>query len=135
MTDGTAESPRLELPERTRLLHIGPHKTGTTSLQAALYEARHAMLEQGVRHVGKSRNPASAVRAVAGRRRPRRARPPGSRFWNDLVSEFRHAQEPRVVVSSQFFAWAKPDVIARIADDLERDRLPRGRHHPPARAG
>ena len=27
------------LPEGTRLIHIGPHKTGTTSLQGALWTA------------------------------------------------------------------------------------------------
>ena len=69
--DGTGpDGERLLLPEGTRLVHIGPHKTGTTSLQAALYAARPALLEQGVRHVGKTRNPASAVRAVTGQNAP-----------------------------------------------------------------
>jgi hypothetical protein len=114
----------LRLPDGTRLLHIGPHKTGTTSLQAALYAGRGAMLDQGVRHLGKTRNPASAVRAVTGQPAPTsRDTPPPMRYWRDLVSEFRRARESRVVVSSEFFAWAKPDVIERIASDLDRDRL------------
>jgi hypothetical protein len=114
----------MPLPEGARLLHIGPHKTGTTSLQAALYAGRERMLQQGVRHIGKTRNPASAVRAVTGQPAPdSRDTPPPMRYWRDLVAEFRRAREPRVVVSSEFFAWAKPDVIARIASDLDGARL------------
>jgi hypothetical protein len=45
------------------------------------------------------------------------------RYWRDLVGEARRAREPRVVVSSEFFSWATPEVIERIARDLDRDRL------------
>ena len=124
MTDGNPTGAELRLPDGTRLLHIGPHKTGTTSLQAALYAGRERMLEQGVRHLGKTRNPASAVRAITGQPAPdSRETPPPMRYWRDLVAEFRRAREPRVVVSSEFFAWAKPDVIERIVSDLDRERL------------
>ena len=112
------------LPEGTRLLHIGPHKTGTTSLQGALFAARPEMVAQGVRHVGKTRNPAAAVRAVTGQPAPTSTtEPPPIRYWSDLVRDVRRAKEPRAVLSSEFFAWAKPPVIERIARDLDRDRL------------
>jgi len=112
------------LPDGARLLHIGPHKTGTTSLQAALFTARPALLEQGVRHIGKTRNPASAVRAVTGQPSPTSpTTAPSMLFWDDLVREFRLAKQQRVVISSEFFAWAKPDVIERIAADLDRERI------------
>jgi hypothetical protein len=123
VSDGSPTGPGL-LPDGARLLHIGPHKTGTTSLQAALFASRAAMLEQGVRHLGRTRNPAAAVRAVTGQPAPTTPdRPPSMRYWKDLVGEFRRAREPRVVVSSEFFAWARPEVIERIADDLDGDRL------------
>ncbi len=124
MTDETAESRGLLLPEGTRLLHVGPHKTGTTSLQAALWAARPAMLAQGVRHVGKTRNPAVAVRAVTQQRSPTSDDAPSPmRYWRDLVGEFRRAKEPRVVLSSELFAWATPEVIERVARDLDASRL------------
>ena len=124
MTDGTPEGAGLLLPAGTRLVHIGPHKTGTTSLQTALFGARAAMLAQGVRHLGKTRNPAAAVRAVTGQAAPTSAgTPPSMRYWRDLLGEARRAREPRVVVSSEFFSWATPEVIERIARDLDRDRL------------
>ncbi len=108
------------VPEGTRLLHVGPYKTGTTALQAAMWAARAAMLDQGVRLAGRSRNPASAVRAVTGRASPYSAEgkaPPIAR-WNELARELRKATESRVVVSSEFLAWADVDTIRRIVDDV-----------------
>ena len=57
----------LALPEGTRLPHIGPPKTGTSSLQAAFHQNRPATLDQGVRYAGSSRHSGSAVLAVTGR--------------------------------------------------------------------
>ena len=114
----------LLLPEGTRLLHIGPHKTGTTAVQAALWSARASLLEQGVRHAGRSRNPSNAVRAVTEQSSPyAEGTPPSMRHWRDLVREIRGAREPRLVVSSEFFAWASPEVIRRIVDELDPDRV------------
>ncbi len=114
----------LLLPSGTRLVHIGPHKTGTTSLQAALYLGRPAMLEQGVRHAGRGRNPSTAARAVTGQASTysEEAAPP-IRSWRGLVREVERAKEPRVVISSEFFSWAEPDAIRRIVGDLDPARV------------
>ncbi|NUR67161.1 MAG: hypothetical protein HOQ47_15480, partial [Streptomyces sp.] len=37
-----------QLPAGTRLLHIGPHKTGTTSIQGAMFAAKDRLGEHGV---------------------------------------------------------------------------------------
>jgi hypothetical protein len=111
------------LPEGTRLVHIGPHKTGTTSLQAALFAARPQLLAQGVRHVGPSRNPAVAVQSVTGRPGAFIHETPPISHWHNLVREVRRADEPRVVLSSEFLAWAKPDAVRRIVDDLDPARV------------
>lgn len=114
----------LLLPEGSRLIHIGPHKTGTTSLQAALWNARPAMHSQGVGHIGRSRNPSNAVRSVVGQPSPYSTdTPPPIRQWNDLVSLIRRASEPRIVVSSEFFSWAEPEAIRRIVDELDPSRI------------
>jgi hypothetical protein len=121
-TNGGSDA--LLVPEGTRLVHIGPHKTGTTSVQAALWTGREAMLAQGVRHVGRTRNPASAVRAVTGQpAATSQDAPPSMGHWRDLVREVAAASEPRLVVSSEFFSWAKPDVIRRVVDDLGPGRV------------
>jgi hypothetical protein len=120
----TPDTDALLLPEGSRLLHIGPHKTGTTAVQAALWSARASLREQGVRHAGRSRNPSSAVRAVTEQSSPySEGTPPSMRHWQDLVREIRGANEPRLIVSSEFFAWARPEVIRRIVDDLDPDRV------------
>ena len=113
------------IPAGSVLLHIGPHKTGTTALQAALWAARAELPGQGVRLAGRSRNPAAAVRAVTGQASPYAddGRTPPMRRWNRLAGEIRAAREPRVVVSSEFFAWADPAAIRRIVDDIGRDRV------------
>ena len=124
MTDPSPELPGLLLPEGTRLVHIGPHKTGTTSLQAALWTARPALLAQGVRHVGATRNPARPAQAVTGRRSPyEAAKPPPMREWTLFARQVRGAREPRVVVSSEFLAHADRGVVERIVADLGPTRL------------
>ena len=114
----------LLVPEGSLLVHIGPHKTGTTAVQAALWRARPALIEQGVRHLGRARNPADAVRAATGQSSPYAVdSPPPIRHWRSLVKEAHAAHEPRLVMSSEFFAWAKPDDVRRIVEDLGSERV------------
>lgn len=114
----------LLLPAGTRLLHIGPPKTGTSSLQAAFHQNRPATLAQGVRYAGSSRHSGSAVLAVTGR--PSFVRDQGSpamRKWETLLRDVRNAKEQRVLVSSEFFADAESPAVKRAVEDLDRDRL------------
>jgi hypothetical protein len=112
------------VPEGTILVHIGPPKTATTQVQAALYAARPALRRQGVRHAGASRHPAGSVHAVLGRASAFAGGvvPPITR-WTNLVRAIHRAPEGRVVVSSEFFADAPPDAIRRIVDDLGPHRV------------
>lgn len=122
----TTEAGRAEqLPDGAVLVHIGPHKTGTTAVQAALWGARDELRRQGVRLAGGSRNPASAVRAITGQVSPYAddGRVPPMWRWRRLAGEVRRARLGRVVVSSEFFAWAAPQAIARIVDELGSDRV------------
>lgn len=114
---------RAPLPDGTIVLHIGPHKTGTTSLQAALWAAREPMQRQGVRLAGRSRNPVGAARAVTGQSSPYSDKPPSMREWRQLVEDVADAREPRVVVSSEFFAHADDEAARHVIDDLGRGRV------------
>jgi hypothetical protein len=49
-------------------------------------------------------------------------KPPDLSHWKKLVGEVRHAGAKRVVISSEFFADAKPDAIRTIVDDLDASR-------------
>jgi hypothetical protein len=66
----------LQLQVGARLLHIGPHKTGTTMIEDALHPARERLAARGVAYPGTGRRPGSAGRL--GPTPVSRARTPGT---------------------------------------------------------
>ena len=125
MTAAELDRNQLLLPVGTRLVHIGPSKTGTTSVQAAMWGAREAMRRQGVRYAGRMRHSEGAARAIAGLKSPfsdEGERAP-MRLWDQLVGDIREADEPRLVFSSELLAHAHTDRIERIASELDPARL------------
>ncbi|MFM7824556.1 MAG: hypothetical protein ACKO8K_00535, partial [Candidatus Limnocylindrus sp.] len=118
--DGAAIQP---LPEGGVLLHIGPPKTGTSALQGACHACRDEMRAQGVRYAGRTQQSGRAAYAVLGREHPTLGEAPSAHHWKRLVSEVRTAKEPRVFVSSEFFAGADDAQIARIVRELGGDRV------------
>ncbi|WP_369246543.1 hypothetical protein [Streptomyces sp. R41] len=112
------------LPSGTRLLHIGPHKTGTTSIQGALFAAKDAMAGHGVAFPAHSRHPMEAALAVCARPGMMGDTPPTEGHWQRLLDAVRATRKHTSVISSEFFADAPDDeTIARIVDDLGRDRV------------
>lgn len=111
------------LPDRSVLLHIGPHKTGTTAVQMAFHENRPALAAQGVEYAGSSTQPMVEAMAVAsGQSFAVEHADSGMRRWQELVEQV-HASPARVVVlSSEFFSEASPDRVRRILADLGTDR-------------
>jgi hypothetical protein len=112
----------LVLPERVVLLHIGPHKTGTTTVQSAFHHNRDALIAQGVRYAGHEQHSYLAARSavgsvgVPGRRKPR------PRAWRRLVEEVASSPQGRVVVSSEGFAGARDEPMSRLLGDLSASR-------------
>ena len=109
------------LPERAILVHIGPHKTGTTTVQAAFHASRATLADQGVVYAGGGRRPIMAVLALR-RARAKRAAVPDMRHWSSLVDEARSATG-RVVMSNEALSDAAPKAIARLVSDLGPDRV------------
>ncbi|MGW0600703.1 hypothetical protein ACWD11_26755 [Streptomyces sp. NPDC002776] len=108
----------------TRLLHIGPHKTGTTSIQGALFGAKEAMAAHGVDFPATSRHPMSAALAVCGRPGMMGDAEPGERHWETLVEQVAATGRRTSVISSEFFADAPDDeTIERIVRELSGDRV------------
>ncbi|MEU9287617.1 hypothetical protein AB0D57_23600 [Streptomyces sp. NPDC048275] len=112
------------LPVGTRLLHIGPHKTGTTSIQGALFAAKETMAGHGVDFPARSRHPMEAALGICARPGMMGDTRPTEGHWKRLVDAVHATGKRTSVVSSEFFADAPDDeTIARIVDDLGRDRV------------
>ncbi len=113
----------IALPEGVRLVHIGPHKTGTTALQRAMHRSRDALHDQGVHYAYptvQAYRPAIGLTGLRGRRGGPVADPAD---WTALVEEVRAAGDMRVVVSSESFSNARRPEIERLRDDLGGDRV------------
>ncbi|MFJ8631387.1 hypothetical protein [Streptomyces sp. NPDC093568] len=115
------------LPTGTRLLHIGPHKTGTTSIQGALFAAKDEMARHGVAWLAATRHPMEAVLAACARTGMMGDARPTERHWERLLEQVRATGRRTSVISSEFFADASDEetigrIVARLGDDGGRDR-------------
>jgi hypothetical protein len=113
----------LLLEAGTRLLHIGPHKTGTTAVQGAFYLARGRLAAHGVVYAGADRQPMRATLAVTGRPPMLGESRPDMAHWDKLVRDIRGAGDQRVVISSEFFADGDDAAARRVVADLGGPRV------------
>jgi hypothetical protein len=113
----------LPLQAGGRLLHIGPHKTGTTAVQGAFHLARERLVGQGVVYPGTGRQPLRSILAVTGQPALLGESPPDMAHWDYLVRKVAEAGDQRVVVSSEFFAEADDAVASRVIEDLGGPRV------------
>ena len=113
------------------LLHIGPHKTGTTALQSGAASRRAQLEAEGVTyplHKGRDHHSAAAM-AVGGRKWGWVER--GGHYvpeerWTSLVEEV-HAAPDRVFISSEFFAALCKMVPGLTTADIVASRVARAR--------
>lgn len=112
----------LQLSSGTTLLHVGPHKTGTTAIQDALHRSRTAMAGHGVVYPGRARQHAMAARAVTRITGPAGNAPASMSSWYELVGQVRRAWATgttrAVVVSSESFVAADDATARTIVDQL-----------------
>ena len=113
----------LTLAPGARLLHIGPHKTGTTAIQGAFHLARPRLAEHGVFYAGADRQPMRATLAVTGRPAMLGESRPDMAYWDKLVRDVREAGDQRVVISSEFFADGDDEAARRVVADLGGPRV------------
>jgi hypothetical protein len=107
----------------TRLLHIGPHKTGTTAIQGALHLARGRLAVAGVVYPGRGRQPLWPILAITGQPALLGRPSPEISSWENLVRDVRAAGDQRVVLSSEFFAEADDATARRVIADLGGARV------------
>ena len=113
----------LRLPHGAHVLHIGPHKTGTTSLQRAFHAEREAVAAQGVHYAGDTSQPIDEVLSLLGRENPRPPAdaPSSDRPWRRLVREVAGVEDRTVLVSSEFLADARESAMTVALHDLGGD--------------
>lgn len=120
--DDPVNAGTLPLPTGTRLLHIGPHKTGTTSIQGALFAAKDAMPEHGVVFPASTRHPMEAALAACALPGMMGNTKPTERHWRRLVDQVHATGRHTSVISSEFFADAPDDErVARVVEELGGD--------------
>jgi hypothetical protein len=113
----------LQLQAGARLLHIGPHKTGTTMIQDALHLARGRLAARDVVYPGTGRQPLRAMLAVTGQPTLLGEPEPDMGDWALLVRQVTAAHDRRVVVSSEFLAEASDAVASRVVRELGGPRV------------
>lgn len=112
----------LLLPKNTRLIHIGPQKTGTTALQRALAQVRDQLPQYDVAFPGSGTRARAAGWAIGLQGSPPQ-RPPIQR-WTNFCDSVNAASASRVIVSDENYARAKPELIPRIVTDLSGEAQP-----------
>ncbi|HET7389075.1 MAG TPA: hypothetical protein VFJ19_20695 [Nocardioidaceae bacterium] len=120
MTDSRTHD--LLLPEGSRLLHIGATKTGSTSLQLSMYDAREEMLEHGVRLVGGDLAGRAAVKAALRGELDDDAPARQLRRWEEVVEEISTAVDPRVCLSNGSLCEIEQDRARAMVEALGGDR-------------
>src|SRR3954447_10177543 len=106
-TDDEATRPT-PLPERSVLVHIGMHKTGTTAMQTLLAQQRPSLLEQGVVYPGTGEDHHRLARSLTQQAVGAGGadKPPSPKVWAKFVADLAEEQR-RTVISSEYFSVAE----------------------------
>lgn len=124
------EDESLLLPPKSRLLYIGPQKTGTTSLQEAAKAARSKLFDNGVYYPGTGRNHWREIYAFMGRaakfdtsaeghaNRAKAGKVPPISLWNDLMADIAAESSRRVLISHESAARASDAMAEKFVSEL-----------------
>ena len=107
----------LVLPEGSKLLDIGRHKTGSTAIQDAFDQARAELPDQGTVYLSHSRH--EGIRPLRHRTAgPGQDEATAARKWQRLVRDLRAEGPERKVYSSEFLSDATDAQVERIVADV-----------------
>lgn len=104
------------LADRTRLLHVGLMKTGTTAVQHAASTRRQLLLRHGVRYPGQRYNHRQPALALMGRTTSVSAERPDA--WDTLMREVEADACRRIWISNEFISECDDDGARRFLDEL-----------------
>lgn len=111
------------LPADAVLVHVGPHKSGTTAIQASLHAARDRLPPHGVHLASDERHPRAAITEGTGVPALKGERVAGETTWSDLVRAIESRSSARVVLSSEIFSDTKLERIPAMLDELGGPRV------------
>lgn len=104
------------LPDGSKLLHIGMPKTGTTTLQHALWKARADLEAAGAHNVSRRVHERKVAITAADNIRGYWA--PQHKRWESLAREFRTSGERCTFWSSESLSLASPERIHALREEL-----------------
>jgi hypothetical protein len=113
------------LPPNAILVHIGPHKTGTTSIQSMLAASRHLLRQHGVLYPGRKSAHHTQARALNQSRKGwghDGEAPPDPARWTRFAARSAN-HDGRVVISSEFFSETDAAGRAQLVRDLGAERV------------
>lgn len=108
--------PLTPTPARTRVLHIGTMKSGTTAVQRAASKRRRALRKLGVRYPGKGLNHYTPIAAFMGVRRE--GEYPDMSTWDHLLAEVEADETNRVLISHEWACEADDATAQRFIEAL-----------------
>lgn len=111
------------IPDGACLVHIGFNKTGTTSIQGALKDARSKLPAHGVSYPGEERYHKRAGVYISGAAGRIGDRPTSEADWKELVDEVAANRNKRIVISSEWLCQSPDDAVRRVVDELGGDRV------------
>jgi len=111
------------LPPGARLVHIGPHKTGSTAIQVAMKEVRDQLPQHGAWMPSGPYRRRAAGWGLGLAGKPAGLERPSADLWDELVTEVDSAGDLRACISNEDFGRATPEQVARIVEDLGGDRV------------
>src|SRR5699024_5053974 len=124
----------LLLPQRSRLLYIGPPKTGTTTLQESARVSRSALYEHGVYYPGTGRNHREAIQGFMRRKtkadrslsrrinKTSRVKAPPLSKWKRLMADIDSEPNRRILLSHEFAGEADNESSAEFVKELGPER-------------
>jgi hypothetical protein len=110
------------IPEGSLLLHIGPQKTGSTSIQTSMHRARDELVGHGVFYPGPHARQTEAGWAVLGGA-PLGRTPPRMEAWDSLMGDLHSSQLARRVLSNEDLSRGDDAVVERIVRDVGVDDI------------
>lgn len=106
------------LPPGGLLVHVGPAKTGTTSLQSSFHNNRPVLAEHDLHYAGAARHSSTAIKDLMAVSPRVDKQPMGA--WQRLADEIRTSTASRVVLSSEGLAHADAAIADRLLADVGR---------------